>query len=175
MILPEKEDSSSHRAKSKRQHDCSASDEAISWDGTVMGLGTSQRYLSILQSACHSSSKTSMGFPKPAHAFAFLCSYEQLVPVHNSMLPPGYDLLVDKNRCQVRLSSGHDCQAAEFQGGGSFISMTLCSFVCSMDQVLASGIEASLCLKWKSSKADKFPLSNGSEKGHPCCRPGWCH
>lgn len=147
MILPEKEDSSSHRAKSKRQHDCSASDEAISWDGAVMGPGTSQRYLSILQSACHSSSKTSTGFPKPAHAFAFLCSYEQLVPVHNSALPPGYDLLVDKNRCQVRLPSGHDCQAAEFQGGGSFISMTLCSFVCSVDQVLASGIEASLCLK----------------------------
>lgn len=84
-----------------------------------------------------------MGFPKPAHAFTFLCSYEQLV--HSSMLPLGYDLLVDKNRCQVKLLPGHDCQAGEFQGGGSFVSMTLCSFVWSMEQVLASSIEASLC------------------------------
>lgn len=51
-----------------------------------------------------------MGFPKPAPAFTVLCYREQL-PQVSSELPQGYDLLADKNRCQVRFLPGHDCQA----------------------------------------------------------------
>lgn len=121
-----------------------------------------------------------MGFPKPAHAFSFLCSCEQLVSVFNSVLPSGYDLLVDNNRCQVRFPPGHDCQDEEYR-----CACARKQLVYFHDTVLlcvlhgAAGLgkwcsHKSLCFKWKSSKTDNFSVSNGPEKGHHSLKSGWC-
>lgn len=54
------------------------------------------------------------------------------------------------------------------QGSGLFISVTLCSFVCSVEQVLASGVHASLSvLSGKAPKLINFLCQMGQRKDIP--------
>lgn len=66
------------------------------------------------------------------------------------------------------MTAGLKNTTALVQGSASFISMTLCSFVCSVEQVLASGVHASLSvLNGKAPKLINFLCQMGQRKDIP--------
>lgn len=148
--------------------------EAISWDGPVVGSATSQKWLSTFVIG---SSLIRGTF----HGISEAC------PCIHCTLLPGTLYFFTGNSC-LRVMT---CWLAKIgarwgscQGMTARLKKCLCPcarkwliyfhdtlFLCVLH---GAGFgkqcsRKSLCFKWKSSKADKFPVS---EKGHLCSRPG---
>jgi len=91
-------------------------DEAISWGGPGVGSGTSQMHLSIF-AICSSLTREKLPWDfqsLPVHWIPFVTVNRLFESLLSNVLPQGYDLLADKNRCQVRFLPGHDRRAEEY-------------------------------------------------------------